>query len=403
MDITTQRQITNKLAEEFGEDVYEYKALIKEKTSKLLGLDAEKPSQEHNTEEPAGNKRKREDDNDMNDAPKILRPSETNGEFAVELSHARQARVSSFKGQLYVNIREWYEKDGGLAPGKGVSLQVIMWNELTANLDAIATAISDEDTDYTCKLPKNRQVSVKQFKGKLQVDIREYYEKDSELLPGKKGIALDLSQWDRLVTAVPDINAAVKEQGGNTSQKQAASVKTDQTKAGQDSIEDAATAGAGPSTAAADEPKHKPAATTISGASDLPIQLSAMRKADVSPFKGVVYVSIREYYEKDGQQMPGKKGINLPPDQFHKLLEAQASVTEALEAQDASFDIALSGKRKASISVFKGKPMVNIREFYEKDGEQKPGKMGISLPPEQWHKLVAGFKQLDAALKAHTS
>jgi hypothetical protein len=57
----------------------------------------------------------------------------------------------------------------------------------------------------------------------LQVDIREYYEKDSELLPGKKGIALDLSQWDRLVTAVPDINAAVKEQGGNTRQKQAAS------------------------------------------------------------------------------------------------------------------------------------------------------------------------------------
>lgn len=142
---------------------------LQEKTSKLLGLDAEKPSQEHNTEEPAGNKRKREDDNDMNDAPKILRPSETNGEFAVELSHARQARVSSFKGQLYVNIREWYEKDSGLAPGKGVSLQVIMWNELTANLDAIATAISDEDTDYTCKLPKNRQVSVKQFKGKLQV------------------------------------------------------------------------------------------------------------------------------------------------------------------------------------------------------------------------------------------
>lgn len=29
MAITTQRQITNKLAEELGEDVYEYKALIR--------------------------------------------------------------------------------------------------------------------------------------------------------------------------------------------------------------------------------------------------------------------------------------------------------------------------------------------------------------------------------------
>ncbi len=55
------------------------------------------------------------------------------------------------------------------------------------------------------------------------MDIREYYEKEGELLPSKKGIALDLSQWDRLVAAVPDINAAVKEQGGNTSQKEAAS------------------------------------------------------------------------------------------------------------------------------------------------------------------------------------
>ncbi len=77
----------------------------------------------------------------------------------------------------------------------------------------------------------------------------------------------------------------------------ASAVKSDQAKAGQDSVEDAATAGAGPSTAAADEPKDKTAASKSSGASDLPIQLSAMRKADVSPFKGIVYVSIREYYE----------------------------------------------------------------------------------------------------------
>ena len=39
------------------------------------------------------------------------------------------------------------------------------------------------------------------------------------------------------------------------------------------------------------------AAGPLGQASDLPLQLSAMRKADVSDFKGTVYVNIREYYE----------------------------------------------------------------------------------------------------------
>ena len=37
-------------------------------------------------------------------------------------------------------------------------------------------------------------------------------------------------------------------------------------------------------------------------------QLSKMRFASVSEFKGKKYVNIREYYEKDGDLLPGKKG-----------------------------------------------------------------------------------------------
>ena len=49
--------------------------------------------------------------------------------------------------------------------------------------------------------------------------------------------------------------------------------------------------------AGASDAKASAAAELSGQASDLPIQLSAMRKADVSDFKGTLYVNIREYYE----------------------------------------------------------------------------------------------------------
>lgn len=62
------------------------------------------------------------------------------------------------------------------------------------------------------------QVSVRHFKGRMQVDIREMYEKGSELLPGKKGIALTIEQWDALCQAAPEITEAVQAQSGHSQQ-----------------------------------------------------------------------------------------------------------------------------------------------------------------------------------------
>ena len=47
-------------------------------------------------------------------------------------------------------------------------------------------------------LGSNKFVTVTEFRGKVYVGIREYYEKDGELKPGKKGIALNLEQWNLL-------------------------------------------------------------------------------------------------------------------------------------------------------------------------------------------------------------
>ena len=49
----------------------------------------------------------------------------------------------------------------------------------------------------------------------------------------------------------------------------------------------------------------------------------------------------------------------------------------------------IEGKKLLKIREFKGKVYVDIREFYEKNGELLPGKKGISMTPEQWRKLMS--------------
>ncbi|KAM0800713.1 transcriptional Coactivator p15-domain-containing protein [Usnea florida] len=58
----------------------------------------------------------------------------------------------------------------------------------------------------------------------------------------------------------------------------------------------------------------------------------------------------------------------------------------------------LTSKRRVGISEFKGKYMVNIREYYEKDGEVLPGKKGISLPIEQFNTLIKVLPEIEVAL-----
>ena len=55
--------------------------------------------------------------------------------------------------------------------------------------------------------------------------------------------------------------------------------------------------------------------------------------------------------------------------------------------------------RFISVSQFKGKPYINIREYYDDHGVQKPGKKGISLPGDQWDKLKTLINQVDKDLK----
>uniref|UniRef100_A0AAZ3PAH3 Activated RNA polymerase II transcriptional coactivator p15 n=1 Tax=Oncorhynchus tshawytscha TaxID=74940 RepID=A0AAZ3PAH3_ONCTS len=58
---------------------------------------------------------------------------------------------------------------------------------------------------------KMRYVSVREFKGKCLIDIREYWmDQEGEMKPGRKGISLNPEQWNQLKDQISEIDDAVK-------------------------------------------------------------------------------------------------------------------------------------------------------------------------------------------------
>lgn len=47
-------------------------------------------------------------------------------------------------------------------------------------------------------------------------------------------------------------------------------------------------------------------------------EISKMRRVTISSFRGRTMVNVREYYEKDGQELPGKKVTDVPAKQACK-------------------------------------------------------------------------------------
>uniref|UniRef100_A0A8B9BGF4 Activated RNA polymerase II transcriptional coactivator p15 n=2 Tax=Anser TaxID=8842 RepID=A0A8B9BGF4_9AVES len=69
----------------------------------------------------------------------------------------------------------------------------------------------DSEEEGMFQIGKMRYVRVSCFKGKVLVDIREFYvDKEGDMKPGRKGIALSAEEWNQLKKIIPDIDAAVK-------------------------------------------------------------------------------------------------------------------------------------------------------------------------------------------------
>ena len=55
-------------------------------------------------------------------------------------------------------------------------------------------------------------------------------------------------------------------------------------------------------------------------------------------------------------------------------------------------------KKKVTVRKFKNMKLVDIREYYQKDGKWLPGSKGVSLTEEQWNALVGKTTDISEAL-----
>ncbi|KQK79316.1 activated RNA polymerase II transcriptional coactivator p15 [Amazona aestiva] len=77
---------------------------------------------------------------------------------------------------------------------------------------AAASSKQSSSTDENMfQIGKMRYVSVRDFKGKVLIDIREYWmDQEGEMKPGRKGISLNPEQWNQLKEQISDIDDAVR-------------------------------------------------------------------------------------------------------------------------------------------------------------------------------------------------
>lgn len=77
--------------------------------------------------------------------------------------------------------------------------------------------MSDPTPGSRFPLSNKRFLTVSEFKGRVRIDIREFYLNDKgERKPGKKGISLSRDEWDKLKDQMDDIEKTIKKMDGQT-------------------------------------------------------------------------------------------------------------------------------------------------------------------------------------------
>ncbi|XP_008781618.2 RNA polymerase II transcriptional coactivator KIWI-like [Phoenix dactylifera] len=97
--------------------------------------------------------------------------------------------------------------------------------------------------------------------------------------------------------------------------------------------------------------------------------------------------------KRNDEESAGGDSDGAPPSK--KLAKAESD-------DDGIVVCEISKNRRVSVRSWQGKVVVDIREFYIKDGKQLPGRKGISLPLDQWKVLRDHIEEIDEAVKENS-
>jgi len=79
---------------------------------------------------------------------------------------------------------------------------------LTADGDVEIEYIKDDEIMF--HLQTKKKVVLSKFKNQVLISIREYFEKNGDILPTKKGVSLTKDAWDKLKACINDIDEQIK-------------------------------------------------------------------------------------------------------------------------------------------------------------------------------------------------
>ncbi|CRG90423.1 hypothetical protein PISL3812_07467 [Talaromyces islandicus] len=109
-----------------------------------------------------------------------------------------------------------YQSDGGFVASDsdaGGRSKRVKTAKASRSNNSSSSSKTDANGDTYWDISNSRRVTISTFRGKTLVSIREYYEKDGQDLPGKKGISLPVEQFNALISHLPDIEGVLSQKG----------------------------------------------------------------------------------------------------------------------------------------------------------------------------------------------